>query len=410
MTHKKGTLFLLLFLLIFTLFACDSLGTTTSTTTNTDTITTTNATTAQRPQAILQAYVNSYVLLNIDAMSLSFELKAEVGDATVTWSSSLTEYISIASSVVIGTDGDLVYLATVNQPLETTGNVLVTITGTFVYGQISMQRGFIVTVIAVAGLTDAQKLNSDILLVPQSIEVTNSLSLPSLDYGTYSNIVISSTLTSYLSSSNNAFTVIRPTADTSGTLTVTITVNSASQDVVITILMKAVVISTSTDLFISEYVEGSSYNKYIEIYNGTGQTVDLSTYVLELYSNGSATVSTSLTLSGVLLHGDVLVISHASAAIFTADILDSTVINFNGDDAVVLKHNGVVIDSIGQVGYDPGTQWGTALVNCTINMTLVRKTSITGGDTNPFDVFNPVTEWIAYAIDTATYLGSHTVE
>src|SRR5699024_7047417 len=41
------------------------------------------------------------------------------------------------------------------------------------------------------------------------------------------------------------------------------------------------------DLFISEYIEGSSYNKPIEIYNGTGSSVKLSDYQLELYSNGS---------------------------------------------------------------------------------------------------------------------------
>jgi hypothetical protein len=34
--------------------------------------------------------------------------------------------------------------------------------------------------------------------------------------------------------------------------------------------------SNATDLFISEYIEGSSNNKAIEIYNGTGSSVDLS--------------------------------------------------------------------------------------------------------------------------------------
>ena len=34
------------------------------------------------------------------------------------------------------------------------------------------------------------------------------------------------------------------------------------------------------DLFISEYAEGSSDNKYIEIYNGTGTSIDLSDYEL----------------------------------------------------------------------------------------------------------------------------------
>lgn len=60
-----------------------------------------------------------------------------------------------------------------------------------------------------------------------------------------------------------------------------------------------------TDLFISEYIEGSSSNKAIEIFNGTGAPVDLSQYSLQLYSNDSATVSASMTLSGTVADGDV---------------------------------------------------------------------------------------------------------
>ena len=41
--------------------------------------------------------------------------------------------------------------------------------------------------------------------------------------------------------------------------------------------------------FISEVVEGSSNNKYIEIYNGTGSDVDLSGYSLSSCSNGCDT-------------------------------------------------------------------------------------------------------------------------
>src|SRR5688572_2835011 len=95
--------------------------------------------------------------------------------------------------------------------------------------------------------------------------------------------------------------------------------------------------SATTDLIISEYVEGSSFNKAIEIYNGTGAEVDLSTYVLELYSNGSATPSQDIELSGTLADGDILVLAHPSAdqaILDVADVLDGAVINFNGDDAL----------------------------------------------------------------------------
>ena len=49
--------------------------------------------------------------------------------------------------------------------------------------------------------------------------------------------------------------------------------------------------AAATDLFFSEYIEGSSFNKALEIYNGTGAAVDLSTYSVELYSNGAAAPS-----------------------------------------------------------------------------------------------------------------------
>src|SRR5690242_4775435 len=68
-----------------------------------------------------------------------------------------------------------------------------------------------------------------------------------------------------------------------------------------------------TELFFSEYIEGSSFNKAVEIYNGTGAAVNLSAYTLQLYSNGAASPSQSATLSGTLANGDVLVVSRADA-------------------------------------------------------------------------------------------------
>lgn len=41
------------------------------------------------------------------------------------------------------------------------------------------------------------------------------------------------------------------------------------------------------DIFISEYVEGWSNNKAIELYNPTDAAIDLSDYRLERYSNGA---------------------------------------------------------------------------------------------------------------------------
>ncbi|HJF34005.1 MAG TPA: lamin tail domain-containing protein, partial [Sporosarcina psychrophila] len=158
--------------------------------------------------------------------------------------------------------------------------------------------------------------------------------------------------------------------------------------------------TNATDLIISEYIEGSSFNKAIELYNGTGATVDLSAYSLELHSNGAATAANKLNLSGTLEDGGTYVVHHKDA---NADIKgkgnlgNSTVINFNGDDPVVLKKNGTVIDSIGQAA-------GTKVIFGE-DVTLVRNSNVTTGDTTIDDAFNSSIEWTAFPKDDSTNLG-----
>jgi predicted extracellular nuclease len=50
------------------------------------------------------------------------------------------------------------------------------------------------------------------------------------------------------------------------------------------------------DLFFSEYIEGSSNNKALEIYNNTGAAIDLAEagYVVQLYFNGSTVPQRSI--------------------------------------------------------------------------------------------------------------------
>ncbi len=163
------------------------------------------------------------------------------------------------------------------------------------------------------------------------------------------------------------------------------------------------------DLFISEYIEGSSYNKAIEIYNGTGSAIDMAAgpYTLELYSNGSATVSKSMLLSGTIADGDVYVVAHTSAdpiILAQADATNGAVINFNGDDVIVLRKDGAVVDVFGQIGVDPGTQWTGGGVDDTMR----RKIDICAGDTNPNDAFDGSVEWDTFVINSFDGLGSHT--
>jgi len=170
--------------------------------------------------------------------------------------------------------------------------------------------------------------------------------------------------------------------------------------------------TASADLFISEYIEGSSLNKAIEIYNSTGAAVDLSDYELRLYSNGAAAVSQSVTLSGMLADGDVVVVSRSDAdpdIVAVTDILAPAVINFNGDDVVELYKLSAAssVDVIGQIGVDPGTAWTNGGVT-TVNATIRRKADVCQGDPNGADAFDPSIEWDPFANDTFDGLGSHT--
>ncbi|NLN24268.1 MAG: lamin tail domain-containing protein [Bacteroidetes bacterium] len=113
------------------------------------------------------------------------------------------------------------------------------------------------------------------------------------------------------------------------------------------------------DLFFSEYVEGSSNNKAVEIANFTGTSVDLSAYQILIYSNGrtdSESPNHTISLSGILNNGQVYVVAHGNAAYElqqTAQQITSS-LSFNGDDALVLVKSSVVIDVLGEVGVREG--------------------------------------------------------
>ncbi|MDI9525263.1 MAG: chitobiase/beta-hexosaminidase C-terminal domain-containing protein [Candidatus Cloacimonadota bacterium] len=174
----------------------------------------------------------------------------------------------------------------------------------------------------------------------------------------------------------------------------------------------------AADLFISEYVEGSSNNKAIEIFNGTGAAVDLSNYSMKLASNGSPTWSTtnSVTLSGTLANNDVFVIANAQANPTILGVADMThtVTYFNGNDCLGLFHGDTLIDIIGVLGTDPGTAWPVAgTEGATLNHTLIRKPEVDSGNTDWLagagtNMDN--SEWIVHPQDYVDDLGSHTFD
>lgn len=168
----------------------------------------------------------------------------------------------------------------------------------------------------------------------------------------------------------------------------------------------------SNSLFFSEYVEGSSNNKALEIFNNTGSNVDLGAqdYKVQLYANGSNTGSSPINLTGLVNDGGVFVISNSSAAQAILDVSDQTTgsINYNGNDAIALLRGTEIVDVIGQIGFDPGDEWGTGDVSTQDN-TIRRKSSIGIGDADGSDAFDPAEEWNGFALDTFDGLGSHIV-
>jgi hypothetical protein len=178
------------------------------------------------------------------------------------------------------------------------------------------------------------------------------------------------------------------------------------------IVLSSYLLAQPTDILISEYVEGTSNNKALEFYNGTGSSIDLNAgiYVVLMYFNGSSSASTTIALTGTVANDDVYVLADDNANVIILAETDqtSTASFFNGDDAIELRKGGAtgtILDVIGQVGFDPGTEWGTGLVS-TADNTLRRKVGTIAGDTNPSDAFDPSVEWDGYATDTFDGLGS----
>jgi hypothetical protein len=170
------------------------------------------------------------------------------------------------------------------------------------------------------------------------------------------------------------------------------------------------------ELFFSEYIEGTSNNKALEIFNGTGSPVNLPAggYAVTMHFNGNPNAGLTINLQGTVASGDVFVLAQSSAspAILAQADQTNSAGWFNGDDAVVLwkvtDTGSVMLDVIGQIGVDPGTEWGSGLQS-TMDNTLRRKPSIEAGDPNGADAFDPSVQWDGFATDTFDGLGSHTI-
>ena len=198
-------------------------------------------------------------------------------------------------------------------------------------------------------------------------------------------------------------------------------------------------LSDKVDLFFSEYAEGSSNNKYFEVYNPTGDTVDLSNYAYPLLNNDTTNYGPGIyeywndfDLGAVILPNDVFVVTHTSANGLIQAQADMIVSGFtalsNGNDGMALiygiepsspttPNNGsyVILDWVGDWDGGPTNGWDVAGINnATKDHTLVRKCPIFEGNPNSFisltgsaGIDSLSSEWIVFEEDDWTNIGEH---
>jgi len=169
-----------------------------------------------------------------------------------------------------------------------------------------------------------------------------------------------------------------------------------------------------TKLFFSEYLEGTNGTKAIELFNPSLSPVDLSEYSILQYANGVAAATDVLNLTGTLAPFGTFVIANpgqgggggaaSQTVLGLADLVDQ-IANFNGNDALELRHNDTIVDVIGIVGDNPGTGNGWPVgASSTFDVDMVRQ----------FDIQSPMpiwainaTQWNIFGNTDYSHLGNH---
>ena len=184
----------------------------------------------------------------------------------------------------------------------------------------------------------------------------------------------------------------------------TFTVSYLGMNVVIAV---DVVEPTGDGLLFTEYVEGSSFNKALEISNLSSAAVDLSGCELRRYTNGGTGTMASTMLSGTLAVDTAFVLCNAQIADTSNCDLINGIITHNGNDAYELVCDGMVVDTFGSTMSDPGTEWSGNGVS-SANQTLRRLCTVSMGDTDLSDAFDPSTGWGSFPMDDLSGLGTPT--
>jgi hypothetical protein len=183
-------------------------------------------------------------------------------------------------------------------------------------------------------------------------------------------------------------------------------------------------VAAEPELFISEYIEGSSNNKGMEIYNPKSTPVNLDNYVIKMATNGLGWSMLHTFPAGAVLNSHevwVIITNQVDPLLFAAADADEvlayagapSVVHFNGNDAralcKIVGSDTIIIDAFGNPDVDPGTAWPVAGVsNATKDYTLLRKTTTISGNTDwqaSFGTDATNSEWIVMAQNDFADLG-----
>lgn len=207
---------------------------------------------------------------------------------------------------------------------------------------------------------------------------------------------------------------IQPTAVSDNSITCAWNPVAGIDKFVATIYTKSEKPLQATDLFISKYIEGKSNNRALEIFNGTGKTVDLNGYALRMETNGAGGLTSSeFKFPDVKLeNGKTYTIANAqyTAVREVADSLIgfqsggySNIVTFTGDDAIGLFNpEDKLIDIIGYENPDINS---TVDANWGQDKSYYRKSNVYA----PSDKFY-LEEWDIHEMDYAESYGTHTMD
>ena len=152
--------------------------------------------------------------------------------------------------------------------------------------------------------------------------------------------------------------------------------------------------SAQAALLFSQYVDGNDNKKGLEIYNPDPNTVNLAEYEIRQYPNGESTPNLTVKLTGSLSTQSKHLVGHSYLKTALGETVNQVAnLAFNGDDAIVLYHNGIAIDRFGRVGDQPANGWANISKGNSFKRRVLTNTNSSIDSTTAFDLLASWEKW-----------------